>query len=165
MAAQLGLPFAYAHFFGIAVEEGPAIVENYRQNFQPSEHFPEPKINVGIHVVCADTEKEAMRLSASRNLSRLFNITGRANGIPSPEEAATYLYRPDEAAFCKQYQNVCVDGDPQQVKEGLERIAEMYQTPDLSVVTITHGLAERVHSYELVAEVCGLIAIHQPDRV
>ena len=156
MAAQLGLPFAYAHFFGIAVEDGPAIVENYRQNYQPSEHFPQPKINVGVHVVCAETEKEAQRLAASRNLSRLFNITGRAKGIPSPEEAAGYLYQSDEAAFVKQYENVCIDGDPQQVKAGLERIAEMYQTPDLSVVTITHGLVDRVHSYQLVAEVCGL---------
>ena len=156
MAAQLGLPFAYAHFFGIAVEEGPAIVENYRVNYQPSERFPEARVNVGVHVVCAETEEEAIRLSASRNLSRLFNITGRAKGIPSPEEAANYLYQVDEAAFVKQYQNVCIDGDPQQVKEGMERISEMYQTPDLSVVTITHGLAERVHSYELVAEICGL---------
>ena len=156
MAAQLGLPFAYAHFFGIAVEEGPAIAENYRKNYQPSEHFPEPKINVGVHVVCAETEEEALRLAASRNLSRLFNITGRAKGIPSPEDAASYLYQSDEAAFVKQYQNVCIDGDPRQVKAGLEKIAEMYQTPDLSVVTITHGLAERVRSYELVAEACGL---------
>ena len=156
MAAQLGLPFAYAHFFGINVEEGPAIVANYRQNFQPSKQFPEPKINVGVHVVCAETEKEARRLSASRNLSRLFNITGRANGIPSPEDATKYLYRADEAAFVKQYQDVCVDGDPEQVKKGLEEIAEMYGTWDLSVVTITHALADRVHSYELLAEVCGL---------
>jgi len=156
MAAQLGLPFAYAHFFGIAVEEGPAIVENYRENYQPSERFPEPKINVGVHVVCAETEEEALRLAASRNLSRLFNITGRAKGIPSPEDAASYLYQADEAAFVKQYQNVCIDGDPRQVKAGLEKTAEMYQTPDLSVVTITHGLAERVRSYELVAEACGL---------
>ena len=37
-----------------------------------------------------------------------------------------------------------------------EEIAEMYQTPDLSVVTITHGLAERVHSYKLIAEACEL---------
>ena len=154
MAAQLGLPFAYAHFFGINVEEGPAIVANYKQNFQPSERFPEAKVNVGVHVVCAESEEEALRLSASRNLSRLFNITGRANGIPSPEDAAKYIYRADEAAFVKQYQDVCVDGNPQQVKEGLEEISEMYQTPDLSVVTITHGLSERIRSYELLGEAC-----------
>jgi len=156
MAAQLGLPFAYAHFFGIAIEEGPAIVDNYLKNFQPSEHHPDPMVNVGVHVVCAETEEEAQRLAASRNLARLFNLTGRAQGIPSPEYAASYVYRADEAAFTKQYRNVCIDGEPQQVKEGLEQIAEMYQTPDLSVVTITHGLADRVHSYELLAEVCGL---------
>ena len=156
MAAELGLPFAYAHFFGIAVEEGPAIVENYRKKFQPSEHLPEPKINVGIHVVCAETEEESLRLAASRNLARLFNITGRAGGIPSPEDAAGYVFQADEAAFVKQYRSVCVDGDPQQVKAGLENIAEMYQTPDLSVVTIIHSLAARVRSYELLAEVCGL---------
>jgi len=156
MAAQLGLPFAYAHFFGIAVEEGPAVVENYRKNYQPSERFPEPMVNVGVHVVCAQTDEEAQRLAASRNLARLFNVTGRASGIPSPEDAATYLYRPEEAAFVQQYQNVCVDGEPRRVKEGLEHIAEMYQTNDLSVVTITHGLAERINSYRLVAEACGL---------
>ena len=49
-----------------------------------------------------------------------------------------------------------MDGDPQQVKEGLEEIAEMYQTWDLSIVTITHSLADRVHTYELLADVCGL---------
>ena len=156
MAAQLGLPFAYAPFFGVNVEEGTAIVAKDRQNIQPSEQFPEPKINVGVHVVCAETEKEARRLSASRNLSRLFNITGRANGLPSPEDATKYLYRADEAAFVKQYEDVCVDGDPEQVKKGLEEIAEMYGTWDLSIVTITHALADRVHSYKLLAEVCGL---------
>ncbi|SVD54783.1 uncharacterized protein METZ01_LOCUS407637 [marine metagenome] len=156
MAAQLGLPFAYAHFFGINVEEGPAIVANYKQNYRPSEHFPEPKINVGVHVVCAETEEEAMRLSASRNLSRLFNITGRANGIPSPEDAAKYVFQAGEEAFVNQYQAVCVDGEPQQVKQGLEGIAEMYQTLDLSIVTITHALSDRVHSYKLLADACGL---------
>ena len=159
MAAQLGLPFAYAHFFGINVEEGPAIVENYRKNFQPSERLADPKINVGIHVVCAETEQEAQRLAASRDLARWFNITGRASGIPSPEDAANYLYQADEAAFIKQYKKVCVDGEPAQVKAGLERISEMYQTPDLSVVTITHGLADRVRSYELLADVCGLTPV------
>jgi len=94
MAAQLGLPFAYAHFFGINVEEGPAIVANYRQNFQPSEQFPEPKINVGVHVVCAETEREAARLSASRNLSRLFNITGRANWVISMQHLLESLFVP-----------------------------------------------------------------------
>ena len=157
MAAQLGLPFAYAHFFGIAVEEGPAIAANYRENFKPSEYLSEPKVNVGVHVVCGETEEEARRLAQPRNLARLQNITGRARGIPSLEEALAYEYTRDEYRFVQQYAEVCVDGDPQQVKEGLEDIAEMYQTNDLSIVTICHDYNDRRRSYELVAGVCGYL--------
>ena len=160
MAAQLGLPFAYAHFFGIAVEEGPAIAANYRENFRPSQFLSEPKVNVGVHVICAETEEEAQRLAGPRNLARLQNITGRAKGIPTVEEALEYQYRPDELAFVQQYALVCVDGDPQQVKQGLDDLADLYQTPDLSIVTIAHDFADRVRSYELVAEACG---IRPPD--
>ena len=156
MAAQMGLPFAYAHFFGLGVEEGPAIVDNYRRNFQPSQRLKEPKINVGVQVLCAETEEEALRLGSSRNLSRLESMTGRARGVPTPEEAMAYKYQPNEWAYVMQYQRLCADGDPQQVREKLESIAEAYQTPDLSVVTICHSYADRLRSYELVAEVCGI---------
>lgn len=156
LAARLGLPFAYAHFFGIGVQEGPAIVEGYRRNFQPSAHLPEPRVNVGVQVLCAETEEEALRLASSRNLGRLKSITGRARGIPTVEEALNYTYGNDELAFIQQYSRNCVDGDPQQVKERLEAIAESYQTPDLSIVTICYSFEDRVRSYQLVAEACGI---------
>ena len=96
MAAQFGLPFAYAHFFGIGVEEGPAIVDAYRRHFKPSEFLSEPLVNVGVQVLCADTDQEALRLASSRNLARLLSLTGRAKGIPSLEEAQGYVYQPNE---------------------------------------------------------------------
>ncbi len=76
---------------------------------------------------------------------------------PTPEDALAYSYQPNEWAFMQQYQRLCADGNPQQVKEKLQEIAEQYQTPDLSVVTICHGFAERVRSYQLVAEACGVM--------
>ena len=156
MAARLGLRFAYAHFFGIGVEEGPAIVEGYRKNFEPTENLSEPRVNIGVQVFCADTEEEALRLASSRNLARLKSVTGRARGIPTVEEALAYQYEPNEAAYTEQYRRLCVDGDPEQVKEGLEALAQSYQTPDLSIVTICYDFADRVRSYELVAQACGI---------
>ena len=156
LASQLGLPFAYAHFFGIGVEDGPAIVEAYRRDFQPSGHHSEPKVNVGVQVMCAETQQEARRLAASRDLSRLQSVLGGAKGIPPVEEAVSYPYQSNEAAYIEQYRRVCIDGDPKQVKEGLEEIAQRYQTWDLSVVTICYGFEDRVRSYELVAEACGI---------
>jgi luciferase family oxidoreductase group 1 len=154
LAARLGLPFAYAHFFGIGVQEGPAIVEGYRKNFQPSKYLSEPRVNVGVQVLCADTEEAALRLASSRNHGRLKSITGRARGIPTVEEALSYPYGSDELAFIQQYRRNCVDGDPQQVKERLEALAESYQTPDLCIVTICYSFEDRVRSYQLVGEAC-----------
>ena len=156
MAAKMGLPFAYAHFFGMGATDGPQIVESYRQNFEASEYLSEPLVNVGVQVLCADTEEEARRIASSRNLGRLRSVTGRAKGIPHPDLAANYKYLANEWQFIQQYSRNCVDGDPEQVKEGLEKVAEDYQTQDLSVVTICYHYADRVRSYELVAEVCGL---------
>ena len=163
MAAQMGLPFAYAHFFGSGSQEGPAIVEGYRRNFQPSDNLSEPLVNVGIHVLCANTEKEALKLASSRNLARLKSITGRAKGIPSVEDALNFSYRTDELAFMEQYSRNCVDGDPQQVKQGLHDLAERYQTSDLSIVTICYAYEDRLRSYQLIAKECGLGNINLPS--
>ncbi len=156
MAARMGLPFAYAHFFGSSSHEGPAIVEGYRSNFQPSARLERPQVNVGVHVLCAETEEEARRLAASRNLARLKSVTGRAKGIPPVEDALNFPYRSDELAFMEQYSRNCVDGDPQQVREGLNSLAERYQTPDLSIVTICYAYEDRLRSYQLVARTCGV---------
>jgi alkanesulfonate monooxygenase SsuD/methylene tetrahydromethanopterin reductase-like flavin-dependent oxidoreductase (luciferase family) len=107
-------------------------------------------------VLCAETEEEAHRIAASRNLARLKSVTGRARGIPSLEEALAYEYAANEWAYTQQYLGRCVDGDPHQVKERLEELAETYQTPDLSIVTICYNFADRVRSYELVGQACGL---------
>ena len=156
MAAQMGLSFAYAHFFGMGPRDGPEIVEGYRKNFQPSEYLSEPQVNVGVHVLCAETEDEAVRISSSRNLARLFSVTGRAKGIPSVEDALNYDYSSDEEVFVQQYARNCVDGDPSQVKDKLQTISERYETNDLSVVTICHSYDARVKSYALVADAFSL---------
>jgi luciferase family oxidoreductase group 1 len=156
MAAKMGLPFSYAHFFGNGAENGPLIVESYRRHFQPSASLAEPLVNVGVHVLCAETEEEASRLATSRNLMKLRSALGVRSGVPSVEEAVAYPYRPEESAYLEQIKRSYVDGNPQQVKDKLEDLADLYQTTDLTIVTICHGFAERVRSYELLAEVCEL---------
>lgn len=162
MAAQMGLPFAYAHFFGLGADDGPRIVASYRQHFEPSPYLSAPRVNIGVQTLCAETEADARRIAASRNLGRLRSVTGRAKGIPSPEVAAGYKYLANEWQFVQQYQRNCVDGDPQQVKAGLERVAADYEVNDLSIVTICYHYADRLRSYELVAEVCGLEPVAAP---
>ena len=156
LAAMLGLPFSYAHFFAMQSEHGPAIVEGYRRHFRPSAYLSEPRVGVGVHVLCAETEAEARRLATSRNLAKLKTALGQRGGVPSVETALAYHYSPQELAYIAEFSRSYIDGTPQQVKAALEALAEQYQTTDLSIVTICYGFVERVRSYELVAEVCGL---------
>ncbi|MBM3227235.1 MAG: LLM class flavin-dependent oxidoreductase, partial [Candidatus Tectomicrobia bacterium] len=156
LAAMMGLPFSYAHFFGSDVGNGPSIVAGYRRHFRPSASLAEPKVGVGVHVLCAETEAEAKRLASSRNLAKLKTALGQRGGVPPVEAALAYRYRPEELAYIADFSRAYVDGNPPQVKAGLEALAEQYQTPYVSLVTICYGFAERVRSYELVAEACGL---------
>jgi luciferase family oxidoreductase group 1 len=156
LAATLGLPFSYAHFFGLGVEDGPAIVESYRRHFRPSAYLAQPRVNVAVHVLCAETEDEALRLATSRNLMKLRSALGVRSGVPPVEEALAYRYRSEELAYLDQVRSSYIDGNPQRVRDKLEAIAGAYQTSDIIIVTICYGFAERVRSYELVAEVCEL---------
>ncbi len=49
-----------------------------------------------------------------------------------------------------------IDGTPEQVRDKIEELADVYATDDLGIVTICYDFADRVRSYELVAEVFGL---------
>jgi luciferase family oxidoreductase group 1 len=156
LAAMFGLPFSYAHFFGIDVQDGPAIVESYHRHFRPSAFLSQPRVNVTVHVLCAETADQARRLASSRNLAKLKTALGRREGIPAIETALAYPYTTDDLAYIRQFSQSYIDGDPQQVKVQLDAISALYQTSDIGIVTICYAFADRVRSYELVAEAYGL---------
>ena len=156
MAAEMGLPFSFAHFFGLAVEQGPLIAEMYREQFKPSKYLAEPRVNVALQVLCAETEEEAQRLASSRNVARVKSVQGMREPVPPVEEALAYKFRPDELAYINQLREHYIDGDPRQVKEQIEAVAESYKTDDVGVVTICYAFKDRVRSYELIAEAFGL---------
>ncbi len=158
MAAERGLPFSFAHFFGTSADYAPQVADHYRRYFRPSAQCPEPHLNVSVQVVCADTTDEARALASSLAMARLKLATGQPGPIVPPEEALAHPFTPEERAFVESYERVTVIGDPGSVAAQLEAIAESCGTRDLGVVTICFDFAARVRSYELVAEACQLAA-------
>lgn len=158
VAAVLGLPFAFADFFGTTGEIGPRVAELYRQEFQPSDHLREPKLNVTVQAICAETEEQAAFVGSSRNLSKLSASMGKRNGLLPPEEASRYQPSEQELEVMNRFRAGYVDGDPQQVRDKLLDVADRYGTSDVSVVTNCYRFEDRVRSYELIAEVMGLCA-------
>ncbi|HEY8122926.1 MAG TPA: LLM class flavin-dependent oxidoreductase [Myxococcota bacterium] len=151
LAAERGLPFSFAHFFGAHAGNGPAIVNAYRERFVPSRWCPEARVHVGVMALCAPTEGEARHHAASLRLSRLDLARGVHAGTPSPEEALAYPYSPAELAYLAANTTDPIVGDEAQVTARLEEIATAYGTRELGIVTICFDFAARLRSYELIA--------------
>lgn len=76
LAAELGLPYAFAsHFAPEALMQALGV---YRERFRPSRQAKTPYAMPGISVIAADTDAEARRLFTSQQLRFLDMIRARA---------------------------------------------------------------------------------------
>ncbi|HXS27373.1 MAG TPA: LLM class flavin-dependent oxidoreductase [Steroidobacteraceae bacterium] len=154
-AAQLGLPYAFAHF--IAPEPTRAAIEHYRTHFQPSSRLAAPHVIVALGAICAETDAEANRLGASVRLMGRRLRQGDLRPVPTVEEAERELAAPDpfprhEGGEWPRH----VFGSPATVRSGLEALAAALGVDELMIVTIVHEHAARLRSYELLAGAFGL---------
>jgi luciferase family oxidoreductase group 1 len=156
LAAMLGLPFAFADFFGRTSGIGPSVADIYRREFRPTVFGSEPRLNVTVQVVCAPTEAEAERVASSRRFMRAARVMGIRGGLLPPEEAAAYPLSDEVRRAAEDSGRGAIDGDPEQVKAGILKAAEAYGTTDVGVVTNCYAFEDRVKSYELVAAAFGL---------
>lgn len=168
LAALIGLPFAFADFFGTTGRHGPRVAEIYRNEFQPSDYLKEPRVNVTVQAMCAPTEKDALFMATSRNLGKAGSILEEhrrqmteseksqyptsPKGLVPPEEASEFPL-PDRAKeYIESLRYGYLDGDPVQVKRMILDTAKSYGAQDVSVVTTCYSYEDRRRSYQLIAE-------------
>jgi alkanesulfonate monooxygenase SsuD/methylene tetrahydromethanopterin reductase-like flavin-dependent oxidoreductase (luciferase family) len=111
---------------------------------------------VATWALAADTEEEAWRLTASSRMAMALLRRGRLIAIPPVEQALRFLASEGEQLIGGSRRITA--GTPDQVRAGIETIAQQYGADEVIVVTITHEHAARRRSYELLAEAFGLDA-------
>jgi len=154
LAGRLGWPFSFAHHFA-AANTLPALAA-YRREFRPSPHLDAPYAMVAATVVCAPTDDEARWLAASGKLAFLRLRSGRPGPFPTPEEAAEYQYTPSEREFVNGWTSSHIVGSPSTVRAGLEELRSRTQADEMMITTMVHGHAQRLRSYDLVADAMGI---------
>jgi len=153
-AGMLGLPYSFAHHFASAGTM--AAVKTYRESFRPDGAIDEPYLMLGVSVLCAESDEQARWLAGSGSLSFVRLRSGRSGRFPTPEEAAAYKYSPQEQALLDGRVGSQVIGGPETVREGLRALIERTGADELIITTAVHSHAERVRSYDLLAEVVGM---------
>ncbi|RVT75355.1 LLM class flavin-dependent oxidoreductase [Flavobacterium sufflavum] len=150
LAASLGLPYAFAsHFAPAQLHNALAI---YRRNFKPSEQLKEPYVIACVNVIAADTDYEAERLATSFKKLFLGIITGNRQQLKEPEEPDEDFMDPMEEAALQQMIQYTFIGDPEKIKQELEKFIEITQIDELMVATAVYEHEARLHSYEILGE-------------
>lgn len=153
-AAYFGLPYSFAHF--ITADGCKEALDHYRANFRSSAWLDQPLASIGAFCLAAETEEEAERLVASRDLWILQLYKGERGTYPTPEQALAYPYTERERAFIRYSRNRTVSGTPDQVRDRLVALGGQLGVTEFVIVTICHDFAARKRSYELIAQAFAL---------
>lgn len=159
LAAELGLPYAFASHFAPAALF-PAL-NIYREGFRaprqsgPSRQQDRPYAMAGVNVVVADTDAEARRLFTSVQQQFAGILRGVRRRIQPPFENAEDIetfWTPGERDRASEMLRYSFVGSPETVRAGLRGFIGATGVDEIIVATMLHDHAARLRSYELLAD-------------
>ena len=148
LAAEFGLPFAFAHFIAGDAE---AVTRMYRRDFKPSARCSEPRVLLALAAIAAETSADAEELAATIDLWRLRIRHGVDLPVPSREEARAYPYTQYDREEIAYNRRRLALGTGHGVRERVEAAAAAHGADEAMILTITPDYAARARSYALLA--------------
>ncbi|MEX2576665.1 MAG: LLM class flavin-dependent oxidoreductase [Halofilum sp. (in: g-proteobacteria)] len=149
LAAQLGLPYAFASHF--APGQLMEALEIYRSRFQPSEQLERPYVMLGMNVVAADSDAQAAHLFTSLQQQFCTVLRGRPGLLPPPVEDMEAHWTPAEKAGVADALRFSAVGAPETVGADVAEFARATGADELMVSTMIHDPRSALRSFELLA--------------
>ncbi|HEX2315828.1 MAG TPA: LLM class flavin-dependent oxidoreductase [Thermomonospora sp.] len=153
MAAELGLPFAFAHHF--SPQNTVPAMQLYRRLFQPSEYLSHPYAILAAGATVAETDEQARRLTAPAAAALLWAQTGPPQPFPTPEEVEEHPWTPQERAWLDGFLRTQTSGSPETVRAKLADLLERSQAQELMAVSLITDPVERTRSLVRLRELFG----------
>lgn len=149
LAAQLGLPFAFAGHFSPTFTV-PAM-RLYHNNFKPSAVLDKPYGMVAVNVIAADTDEEAAYLATSMQQLFLSFIRNARGPLPAPVRDMDKIWSEQEKAALQQQLGSSIIGGPEVVKSKLKRFIEATGADEIMIAAHIFDHKARLRSYEIAA--------------
>jgi luciferase family oxidoreductase group 1 len=153
LAAELGLPYAFASHFAPA--QMMQAIELYRARFRPSAQLARPYVMLGFNVFAAATDEEARLLASSMQQAFVNLRSGRASRLQAPVQDYEHSLTPPEQAVLAQTMSSSAIGSPDTVKRELQQFIAHTGADELMITSQIFDHAARLRSYEITA------ALHQ----
>ena len=155
LAAQLGLPFAFAAHF--APEMLVHSARLYRANFRPSDTLQQPWLIVAVPVIAAETDDDARRLFTTPQQRFLRLIRNQPVELLPPIDSMDPLWNDLERAAVESRLREAIVGSESTVKAGLKDLLSRTSADEVIAVTDTWDHNTRLDSYRRLANVASTI--------
>lgn len=147
LAAELGLPYTYAHFIG---GDAVPILRMYRERFKPSARCDKPYAMMALAAIAAPSDEEAEELTWPVALWRLRLFRGDSSPVPSLAQTQAYPWTPLERSEVAATRRI-IAGSPQSIRTAIETKIAEHGADEALIVTIAPDYGTRLRSYELIA--------------
>jgi luciferase family oxidoreductase group 1 len=151
LAAHMGLPFAFAGQF--APEMMLEAIALYRQYFKPSATLKQPYLMIGLPLLAADTDEQAVYLATSTQQRALRLIRGQSIYTPPPVASMEVIWNVAEKRLVEKRLAAAVIGGPATVKRKLQGFLKITNANELILHSDFYQLEDRLHSYKIVSEI------------
>jgi alkanesulfonate monooxygenase SsuD/methylene tetrahydromethanopterin reductase-like flavin-dependent oxidoreductase (luciferase family) len=125
----------------------------YRENYQPSERWPQPHAMVCVNVVAADSDRDAHFLFTSMQ-QQFINLRRSSPGpLPPPVENIHALWTAGEQYGVEQALRMSIIGSESTVRHGLQTLLRETDADEIMVNGQIFDHKARLDSFEIVAGV------------
>lgn len=150
LAAQLGLPYAFASHFAPAVLDDAIAV--YRDTFRPSDHLDHPQFMLALNVFAAESDEEGHFLKSSMQQAFANLRNGRPGKLPKPVGDIGAHLDPAVLAMVDQALACSAAGSPETVRRELKGFIERYAPDEIILTGQIHDHGARLRSFEIAAD-------------
>jgi luciferase family oxidoreductase group 1 len=155
LAAQLGLPFAFAaHFAPRYLIEALNI---YRSNFRPSKFLKEPYAMACVNIIAAETNEEAEYLATSFYQLAVGMFRNKRSPLKPPIHSMDGVWTEHEEIAVRHMMEYSFIGSVDKVERSLQQFLDKTGVDEIMMASHVYDLKAKLKSFELVASLFSVV--------
>ncbi|OOH88597.1 luciferase [Pasteurellaceae bacterium 15-036681] len=173
LAAELGLPYAFASHFAPRMME--MAVEIYRKQFKPSKYLAKPYVIIGVNAIVAETDELAEQLATTQTQFFLNVVTNAQQNLQPPMASKDDVWKQhlkaqselhfgpvdlqeipiynQERAVVEQMTACSLIGSPENVALQLKHLREEVEFDEIMAVSYIFDEKLQQQSYQMLKEI------------
>ncbi|GAB6988121.1 LLM class flavin-dependent oxidoreductase [Paenibacillus pini] len=151
IAAELGLPYVFSLFINGDEEVALEAIRVYRSGFNSS-HGTYPQAILGLAVIVAETEEEAVELVGPQRLVKVHLGGGKTLTLGTLEQAEEFAKQTNESYTIEEKELEITKGTKETVRRKLIALQEASGVDEFIVTSNIQSFNKRIRSFELLSE-------------